>query len=84
MKTILLTAVLFLFAVTLFAQKKSDTLYVPTGTVKYIEIGDKVYKVITTLQEQPKVDSVYRQYFQSWPPNYSPATKLDVIKAAND
>ena len=32
------------------AQKK-DTLNVPLGKYKFIKVGDKVYKLITTLEE---------------------------------
>jgi hypothetical protein len=30
---------------------KNDTLYVPAGSAKFIKVGDKVYKIVTTLGE---------------------------------
>ena len=30
---------------------KNDTLYIPAGSVKFIKLGDKVYKLVTSLEE---------------------------------
>ncbi|HEY5391064.1 MAG TPA: hypothetical protein VIJ57_03030 [Hanamia sp.] len=40
-----------------FAQK-SDTLNVPLGKYKFIKVGDKVYKVVTTLEEVTSLPTI--------------------------
>jgi len=30
---------------------KNDTLYVPAGSAKFIKLGDKVYKLVTSIEE---------------------------------
>lgn len=43
-----------------FAQK-SDTLIIPVGKYQFIKVGDKVYKLVTTLEEakpKPIVDTI--------------------------
>jgi hypothetical protein len=49
----LLTIAIVLFSLSATAQK-SDTLTIPIGKVKFIKIGEKVYKVVTTLEEVKK------------------------------
>jgi hypothetical protein len=70
----LLRFIFILFAFLLFAfgsfAQKSDTLTIPVGKYQFIKVGDKVYKLITTLEEvkpEPKLDStsnfIYKPFF---------------------
>lgn len=68
MKQLLLTALLLIAINVVFAQitfkvrepqpskefitLKNDTLFVPAGTCKYIKVGDKIYKVTVSIQEE--------------------------------
>lgn len=50
MKTLLV--VLFIaFGTTVKAQSKSDTLTIPEGKYKFIKVGEKVYKIVSFLEE---------------------------------
>jgi len=46
----LLTITLILFSFSAIAQK-SDTLIIPVGEYKFIKVGDKVYKIVRSLEE---------------------------------
>ena len=47
----IITALVFMFLCIGASAQKTDTLNVPLGKYKFIKVGDKVYKVITTLEE---------------------------------
>lgn len=59
MKKLLLFVFLFC-SLGIFAQK-SDTIIVPVGKYQFIKVGDKVYKLVTTLEEAlpaPKTNGI--------------------------
>ena len=54
------------FSLSAFAQK-SDTLNIPVGKYKFIKVGDKVYKLVTTLEEvKPQTVSDSTSLFRIW------------------
>lgn len=55
-KLITITAILFTFYA---SAQKSDTLTITVGKYQFVRVGDKVYKLITTLEEVPAYQCQY-------------------------
>lgn len=47
----LITSIIFLLSTSFLFAQKSDTLNIPLGKYKFLKVGEKFYKIVTTLVE---------------------------------
>ena len=59
--------------------QKADTLYIPLGKYEFLQVGDKIYKVITTLVEVPP-ESLLSTFSTYWSGDTLGHLNLDIRK----